>query len=70
MEVYHLAGAFMEHFLDGSAPLRLWRVDSEEKICTCYSSHLGYYTNVLTEQFVQGNVPLRDLLNEETLFMS
>ena len=27
-------------------------------------------TNVLTEQFLQGNVPLRHLLKEETLFMS
>ena len=42
MEVLHLAGALMEHFLEGSAP----------------------------EQFLQENVPLRHLLNEETLFMS
>ena len=31
MEVLHLAGALMEHFLEGSAPLRLWEVNSEEK---------------------------------------
>ena len=34
-----------------------------------YSSHLGKCTNILTEKFLQGNVPLRHLLNEETLFM-
>ena len=28
------------------------------------------WVNVLTEQFLQGNVPLRHLLNEEMLFMS
>ena len=55
MEVLHLAGGLMEHFPDGSAPLRLWSVNSEEQICICYSSHyLGYHINVLTEQFLQG----------------
>ena len=59
----------MEQFLEGSAPLRLWEVNSEEeKISFCYSSHLGYCANVLMEHFLQGYVPLRHLLNEETLF--
>ena len=60
----------MEHFLEGSAPLRLWQVNTEDNICICYSLHLGWCTNVLTEQFIQRNVPSRHLLNEETLFMS
>ena len=34
------------------------------------SSPLGKYTNVLTEQFFQGNVLLRHLLNEENMFKS
>ena len=66
----HLADALMEHFLEGSAPLRLWEVNSEKKICICYSSLLGLCTNVLAEQFIQGNVSLGHLLNEETLFIS
>lgn len=42
MEVLQLVGGLMEHFLEGSAPLRLnWYVNSEEKICMRYSSHLG-----------------------------
>ena len=59
--------AFMERFLEGSAPLSL---NSEEKICICYSSHLGECANVLMEQFLQGNVPLRHLLNEESIMSS
>ena len=43
----HLAGTIIEHFLQGSALLRLW-----------------------SEQFLHENVPLKHLLNEETLFMS
>ena len=39
-QVLHLADALMEHLLEGIAPLRLWQVSSEEKICTCYSSDL------------------------------
>ena len=35
------AGALMEHFIEGITPLRLWHINSEEKICTCCSSHLG-----------------------------
>ena len=36
----HLAGALMEHFLVGSAPL--------SPFCICYSSHFGWCTNVLS----------------------
>ena len=31
----------MEHFREGGALLRLWKFNSEEKICICYSSHLN-----------------------------
>ena len=34
------------------------------------SSLLSYLTKDLTGPYLQGNVPLRHLLNEETLFMS
>ena len=40
-KVLHLSGASMEHFLEGSALLRLWKVYLEEKIYVWYSSHLG-----------------------------
>ena len=36
-QVLHVAGTLMEYFL---VLLRLWQVNSEEKICICYSSHL------------------------------
>ena len=32
----------MKHFLEGSAPLRLWHFNLEDNICICYSSLLGY----------------------------
>ena len=35
-----------------------------------YSSHLAECNNVLMEQFLQGNVPIRHQLKEEFLFMS
>ena len=57
----------MEHFLEGSSLLRLWYFNSEENIVISYSSYL---LGLLSEQFLQGNVPLRHLLNGETLFMS
>ena len=55
-----------------SAPLRLCLfVNSVEmNYHICYSSYLGWCSNVLMEQFLQGNVPLKHLINEETLFMS
>ena len=33
--------ALMEQFLEGSAPLRIWQVNSDEKIFISYSPHLG-----------------------------
>ena len=36
-----LIGVLMEHFLEGSAQLRLWQVNSEEMFCLGQSSHLG-----------------------------
>ena len=72
----HLAGALMEHFLEGSAPLRLCQVISEERrfVFVTLLIWINVHTNVLTkdvltEQFLQENVPLRHLLNEETLFL-
>ena len=57
MEVLHLAGALMEHFLEESAPLRLWYVNSEENII--FVSLLIWF-NVLTEQFLKIFPPLRE----------
>ena len=33
VKVLHSVGTLMEHIFEGSAPLRLWYVNSEEKIC-------------------------------------
>ena len=41
---------------------QLWLIDSTEKICICYSSHLAYWNNVIMEQFLQENALLRHLL--------
>ena len=30
MDIMHLAGALMKHFLEGSAQLRIWKINSEE----------------------------------------
>ena len=64
MEVLHLADALiLEHFHKGNTPIfQLWLIDSTEKICICYSSHLAYWNNVIMEQFLQENVLLRHLL--------
>ena len=57
----------MEHFLEESgALLRLWSLNSEERICICYYSHLnsfGLMDKVLTEHFFQDNVPIQHLPN-------
>ena len=58
-------GAFMKHFLEGIAPLRHW--NPNEKSNT-YKSKLTSKT--LTEHFLQGNVPLRYLLNAKPPLMS
>ena len=52
----------MEHFLEGIVPF--------EKSNEYKSSLLSKLTKAFTEYFLQGNVPLRHLLNEETRFMS
>ena len=56
-----LAGALMEHFLEGNAPLRLWYINPNEKSNKYKSSRLRYLTKALMEHFLQGNVPLRHL---------
>ena len=65
----HLSGALMEHFLEGSALLRQLGKLGQKRLLV-FVTHLEKCANVLTEQFLQGNVPLWHLLNEETLFMS
>ena len=57
--------------LDGTFPwrcsVRTLGIYSEEKVCICYSFHLGWCTNVSIEYFLQVYIPLRQLLNEEKL---
>ena len=64
----------MEYFLEGSVTLRLWKFNSEEKICICYSSH--NWVNVPVHICLNRAIPSREfsikvvlVLNEETLFM-
>ena len=54
----------MAHFLEGIAPLRHWYINQNEK-SNKYKSSL---TKALMGHFVQGNVPLKHLLNVKTLF--
>ena len=68
--VFHLAGAKMKHFLERIAPLRHLYINPNEKSNKYKSSLLSLCTKALTEHFLQGNVPLRDLLNAKSLFMS
>ena len=65
-----LAGALMEHFLEIIALLRHWYINPNEKSDKYKSSLLGLLTKALTEHFLQGNVPLRHLLNAKPPFMS
>ena len=65
-DVLHLSGALMESKSFIKALVSLFR----KMICIYYSSHLGDCNNVLMEQFLQGNVPIRHQLKEEFLFMS
>ena len=67
MEVLHLVVTLMDHFLEGSAPLRLFKLTQKRRLVFVT---LLICVNVLTEQFLQGNAPFRHLLNEETLFLS
>ena len=54
MEVLHLAGAFMEYFLEGRALLRLWQVNSEEEIF-----YLVLFPFRLMYQCLNGAIPSR-----------
>ena len=60
----------MEHFLEGIAPLRHWYINPNEKSNKYKYSLLIQLTKVLTEQYLQGNVPLRHLLNAKPLSTS
>ena len=59
----------MEHFLEEIAPLRHWYINPNEKSNKYKSSLLSKLTKALMEHFLQGNVPLRHLLNAKPLFM-
>ena len=54
----------MEHFLEGIAPLRHWYINPNEKGNKYKSSLLSQLTKALTEHFLQGNVPLGNLLHK------
>ena len=69
MEVLHLAGALIEHFLEGSARLHYGFGMLTQKRRLVFVTLL-IWVNVLTEQFFQGNVALSHFPNKETLFMS
>ena len=66
-EFLHLAGALMEQILEGIAPLRHWYINQNEKSNKYKSYPLSFN---LTEHFLQGNVPLRKMLNAKPPFMS
>ena len=59
----------MELFHEGIAPLGHWNITPNEKSNKYKSSLPSLLTNALMGHFLQGNVPLWRLLNEETLFM-
>ena len=60
----------MEHFLEGIAPLRHWYITPNEKSKKYKSSLLSKITKALTEQFLQGIIPLSHQLNAKPPFMS
>ena len=60
----------MEHVLEGIALLRHLYINLYKKSNKYKYSLLSQITKALTEQFIQGNVPLRHPINEETLFLS
>ena len=62
----------MEHFHEAKAGTKAMICNSGEKICISNSSyHMKLmYQNELMVQFLQGNIPLRSLISEETLFIS
>ena len=53
----------MEHFLEGIAPFWKWYTNPNENSNKYKSSLLSELTKALTEHFLQGNIPLRRLLN-------
>ena len=61
----------MEHFLEGIALLRHWYINPNEKSNKYKSSLLSQLAKALTEHLLlQGNVPLRHLLNSKPQFIS
>ena len=71
MEILHLAGALMEHFLEGSDPLRLWKLKLRRE-----DLYLLPFSFGLMYQCLNGAIPSRkcsikaDLLNAKPQFMS
>ena len=61
--VSSIAGALMEHFLEGIAPLTHWYINPNKKSNKYKYSLLSWLAKALTELFLQGNIPLRHLLN-------
>ena len=55
----------MEYFLEEIAPLRHWYINPNEKSNKYKYSLLSYLTKALTGHFLQGNFPLRHLLNSK-----
>ena len=53
----------MEHFLEGITLLRHWYFNANEKSSKYKSSFLSQVTKALTMHFLQGNAPLRHILN-------
>ena len=53
-----------------NAPLRHWYINPNEKSNKYKSYLLNKLTNALIDHFLQGNVPLRQLLNAKPPFMS
>ena len=56
------------NYLEGIAPLRHWYVNPNERSNNNKSSVLNL-TKALTEYFLQGNIPLRQLLNAKPQFI-
>ena len=59
----------MEHFREGIAPLRHSYINPNEKSNKYKSSLLSWLTKALTEHLLQGNVPLRHLLNAKAPYV-
>ena len=75
MEIFHLAGALMEHLLDETYLMEVLHYGFgklTQKIRFVFITLLIWVNipNILMEKYFQGNVPLRNLLNEDTRFMS